>query len=90
MSHPFISSSRPSSALVPVTADSPVIRELAESLVGQARTDGIELTGDNGLLTHLIARPVRPLASGNGWMDRQGCTSRRGLGSRSTLPTTDR
>jgi putative transposase len=60
MSHPFTSTTaRPSSALVPVTADSPMIRELAESLVGQARTDRVELTGDNGLLTALIRQVLQ-------------------------------
>lgn len=54
MSHPFI----PSTSLVPAgpatLVEGPGVRELAESLVGQARAGGIELTGDNGLLTQLI------------------------------------
>jgi putative transposase len=53
MSHPFTSTLSPVPALsVPV--EHPAVRELAESLVGQARAGGIELTGDNGLLTQLI------------------------------------
>jgi putative transposase len=52
MSHP----STTSTSLVPAVSlvESPGVRELAESLVGQARAGGIELTGDNGLLTQLI------------------------------------
>ena len=36
--------------------------EWAEQLVAQARADGVELTGDDGLLTGLVRRvhPDRP------------------------------
>jgi putative transposase len=49
-----MSSSISSTSLAPLAGDAVAVRQLAESLVGQARTDGIELTGDNGLLTALI------------------------------------
>jgi transposase-like protein len=35
------------------------MRQLAESLVGQAREGGVELTGDNGLLTQLIRQVLQ-------------------------------
>ena len=48
-----------SSSLVPLPGDGLAMRQFAESLVGQARTDGIELTGDGGLLTMLIRQVLQ-------------------------------
>lgn len=38
----------------PVVADSSTMREWAEQLVARARAEGVELTGDGGLLTGLV------------------------------------
>ncbi|MEZ5216370.1 MAG: IS256 family transposase [Ilumatobacteraceae bacterium] len=39
--------------------DEPAMREWAEALVAQARTSGVELTGDNGLLTALVRQVLQ-------------------------------
>lgn len=39
---------------VPAVADSPEMRDWAEQLVARARSEGVELTGDNGLLTAMV------------------------------------
>ena len=39
---------------VPLVGDEPAMREWAAELVERARRDGVELTGDNGLLTALV------------------------------------
>jgi transposase-like protein len=44
---------------VPVVADSPEIRDWAEQLVARARSEGIELTGDNGLLTAMVRQVLQ-------------------------------
>ncbi|MAT07422.1 MAG: IS256 family transposase, partial [Acidimicrobiaceae bacterium] len=41
-------------AAVPLPGDEPAMREWATALVEQARHDGVELTGDGGLLTDLV------------------------------------
>ena len=54
------SSSEPSSALVPVDrvdappGELPAMREWAEELVARARAEGLELTGEGGLLTDMV------------------------------------
>jgi putative transposase len=42
-----------------VDADSPAMREWAEALVAKARADGVQLTGDGGLLTGLIRQVLQ-------------------------------
>lgn len=44
---------------VPVVADSPEMRDWAEQLVARARSEGIELTGDNGLLTAMVRQVLQ-------------------------------
>jgi putative transposase len=44
---------------VPLVGDVPAMREWAEELVERARTQGVELTGDNGLLTALIRQVLQ-------------------------------
>ena len=44
---------------VPLVGDEPAMREWAEALVAQARTSGVELTGDNGLLTALVRQVLQ-------------------------------
>jgi putative transposase len=43
----------------PLSGDVPALQQLAQSLVGQARDVGVELTGDNGLLTVLIRQVLQ-------------------------------
>ena len=45
--------------IVPLVGDAPAMREWAEELVERARTQGVELTGDNGLLTALVRQVLR-------------------------------
>ena len=53
-------SSVPAARSVPLVAgDTPAMREWAEQLVARARAEGVELTGDDGLLTAMI-RPGAP------------------------------
>lgn len=44
---------------VPAVADSPEMRDWAEQLVARARSEGIELTGDNGLLTAMVRQVLQ-------------------------------
>lgn len=44
---------------VPVVADSPEMRDWAEQLVARARSERIELTGDNGLLTAMVRQVLQ-------------------------------
>jgi hypothetical protein len=57
----IISSSSPVPATrsVPLVGDEPAMREWAEAFVAQARTEGVELTGDNGLLTTLVRQVLQ-------------------------------
>ena len=50
----------PAARSVPLVGDEPAMQAWAEALVDQARTQGVELTGDNGLLTALVQRCCRP------------------------------
>ncbi len=50
---------------VPLVGDEPAMRDWAAELVARARAEGVELTGDNGLLTGWCARCCRP-----GWRSR--------------------
>lgn len=58
-------SSQPSSALVPVDrvsdapSEVPALREWAEELVARARADGVELTGEGGLLTDMVRQVLQ-------------------------------
>jgi len=52
-----IPTARPRS--VPLVGDEPAMQAWAEALVEQARTQGVELTGDNGLLTALVQRVLQ-------------------------------
>ncbi len=45
--------------IVPLVGDVPAMREWAEELVERARTQGVELTGDNGLLTALVRQVLQ-------------------------------
>ena len=49
----------PASRSVPVVADSSEMRDWAEQLVARARNEGIELTGDNGLLTAMVRQVLQ-------------------------------
>jgi putative transposase len=53
------SSSALAPSVLPLSGDVPAMRELAQQLVGQARDGGIELTGDDGLLTMLIRQVLQ-------------------------------
>jgi len=53
------SSRAPATRNVPLVGDEPAMREWAEALVSQARTSGVELTGDNGLLTALVRQVLQ-------------------------------
>ena len=44
---------------VPLVGDEPAMREWAESLVAQARSEGVELAGENGLLTALVRQVLQ-------------------------------
>ena len=45
----------PAARSVPfVAGDTPAMREWAEQLVARARAEGVELTGDDGLLTSMV------------------------------------
>lgn len=44
---------------VPVRADSTEMRDWAEQLVARARAEGVELTGDNGLLTAMVRQVLQ-------------------------------
>ena len=47
----------PAARSVPLVAgDTPAMREWAEQLVARARAEGVELTGDDSLLTAMIRR----------------------------------
>src|SRR3954452_4838957 len=45
--------------IVPLVGDEPAMRDWAEELVARARTEGVELTGDNGLLTALVRQVLQ-------------------------------
>jgi putative transposase len=45
--------------LVPLPGDGVALREWAEALVARARADGVELTGDDGLLTGLVRQVLQ-------------------------------
>jgi putative transposase len=49
----------PSPRIVPLVGDEPAMREWAEVLVAQARDEGVELTGENGLLTALVRQVLQ-------------------------------
>ena len=44
---------------VPLVGDVPAMREWADELVARARSEGVELTGDNGLLTALVRQVLQ-------------------------------
>jgi hypothetical protein len=45
---------------VPAVTDSAEVRDWAENLVARARSEGVELTGDNELLPRWSGRCCRP------------------------------
>src|SRR6516165_8492824 len=50
----------PGARSVPVVSgDAPAMREWAEELVARARAEGVELTGDDGLLTAMIRQVLQ-------------------------------
>jgi transposase-like protein len=51
--------SLPAVRSVPVVADEPAMRDWATELVARARAEGVELTGDNGLLTALVRQVLQ-------------------------------
>jgi hypothetical protein len=46
-------------SIVPLVGDEPAMRDWAAELVERARTEGVELTGDNGLLTALVRQVLQ-------------------------------
>ena len=42
-----------------VAGDEPAMREWAEQLVARARAEGVELTGDDGLLTAMVRQVLQ-------------------------------
>ena len=44
---------------VPLVGDEPAMREWADELVARARSEGVELTGENGLLTALVRQVLQ-------------------------------
>jgi putative transposase len=56
-SSPAVSTRAPRS--VPLVGDEPAMRDWAAELVERARTDGVELTGENGLLTALVRQVLQ-------------------------------
>src|SRR5439155_4079979 len=50
----------PAARSVPLVAgDTPAMREWAEQLVARARAEGVELTGDDGLLTAMVRQVLQ-------------------------------
>jgi len=50
----------PAARSVPLVAgDTPAMREWAEQLVARARAEGVELTGDDGLLSAMIRQVLQ-------------------------------
>lgn len=45
--------------MVPLVGDEPAMRDWAEDLVERARTEGVELTGEGGLLTALVRQVLQ-------------------------------
>ncbi len=45
--------------IVPLVADEPAMRGWAAELVARARSEGVALTGDDGLLTALVRQVLR-------------------------------
>jgi hypothetical protein len=44
---------------VPLVGDEPAMRDCAAELVARARAEGVELTGENGLLTGLVRQVLQ-------------------------------
>jgi hypothetical protein len=53
------STRRPVPPVVPLPGDGPAMRGWAEALFARARADGVELTGDDGLLTALVRQVLQ-------------------------------
>src|SRR6476659_4804322 len=51
--------SLPAVRSVPLVGDEPTMRDWADELVARARAEGVELTGDNGLLTALVRQVLQ-------------------------------
>jgi putative transposase len=49
----------PVPSIVPLVGDEPAMRDWAAELVARARADGVELTGDDGLLTALVRQVLQ-------------------------------
>ena len=49
----------PMPPMVPLVADEPAMRDWAAELVERARREGVELTGDGGLLTALVRQVLQ-------------------------------
>ena len=49
----------PAPTVVEPEPDPTLLREFAEALVDRARTDGVQLTGEGGLLTHLVRQVLQ-------------------------------
>jgi transposase-like protein len=49
----------PVAPIVPLVGDEPAMRDWAVELVERARRDGVELTGDDGLLTALVRQVLQ-------------------------------
>ena len=76
--------------MVPLVGDEPAMRDWAEDLVERARTEGVELTGEHGLLTALV-RQVLQTGLEVEMSDHLGYDRTRwpaeGRGTRATGPT---
>src|SRR5215204_2179858 len=46
-------------SIVPLVGDEPAMRDWAAELVARARSEGVELTGDDGLLTGLVRQVLQ-------------------------------
>ncbi len=54
-----IEPARAGGRIVPLVGDGPAMRDWAEDLVELARTEGVELTGEHGLLTALVRQVLQ-------------------------------
>ena len=50
---------KPVAPMVPLVGDEPAMRDWAAELVARARSEGVELTGDDGLLTALVRQVLQ-------------------------------
>src|SRR3954453_9166169 len=77
--------------IVPLVGDEPAMRDWADEPVARARTEGVELTGDNGLLTALVRQGLQTGLEQNAAADKSRCSSTPATlippGARSDMPS---